>query len=162
MSDQRGPATPLESSPAALRDTRWLAGAIWAVSLLALLVTSAMGMGQAVGTFDFTALSLLAYSDLGHGEPNRELAVSAALIITAGIALVLVVAWWAFARATQGLIAALSDSSDSRDDSPVRGIWLIEGSGRSPLSDLLTFLGFAWALIVLRPMVITAIQVFTS
>ena len=161
MSDEPEPTTVGPSSPAALRDTRWLSGGIWAAVLVALLVSSRAGLGAGIGVFDFSTLSLIAYDGLERSDPNRELAASAALIFTLGIALALVVAWWAFARATQALVAALSDST-GEEDAPVPGIWLIEGKGRSPLSELATYLGIAWALIVLRPVVVTAIQVFTS
>ena len=162
MSDQPEPTTIGPSSPAALRDTRWLSGGIWAAVLVALLVSSRAGLGAGIGVFDFGTLSLVAYSGVERSDPNRELAASAALILTVGIALSLVVAWWAFARATQALVAALSDSTDGDEDVPVPGIWLIEGKGRSPLSELATYLGIAWALIVLRPVVVTAIHVFTA
>ncbi len=148
------------ASPAALRDTRWLGGAIWGAELVALLVSSWAGQRIATSPYDFGLFAAISSSS-GPLEPDRKLMATAALIITVGIAVVLVAAWWAFAKATHGLIAALSDSSDTEADEPVPGIWLVPG-GRSPLSDTASYLGVAWALIILRPAVIAAIQAFTS
>ncbi|MGE0599075.1 MAG: hypothetical protein AB7J35_08495 [Dehalococcoidia bacterium] len=151
----------LPASAAALRDTRWLGGAIWGAALLALLVTSWAAQRVLTSPYDvgfFAAFNL----DNGQNGPNQELVASAALIITAGVAVTLVAAWWAFARGTHGLIAALADSNDSEEDAPVTGIWIVPGTGRSPLSDAASYLGVAWALIILRPAVILTIQAFTG
>jgi hypothetical protein len=162
MSEQSEPTEDfLPASAAALRDTRWLAGAIWGGALLTLLVTSWAAQRLASGPYDLTFLSAI-YSSSGQFDPDRKLTTAAMLIITAGIAVVLVAAWWAFAKATHGLIAALSDSSDTAEDAPVPGIWIVHGGGRSPLSDVASYIGVAWALIILRPVVLGTIQAFTG
>lgn len=159
MSDQ--PDIELSRSAASLRDTRWLAGAIWGASLLALLVTSWAGLGSGGSAVDLTLFSIFAFGG-PEPDPNRDLAAAASLVISAAIALAIVTAWWIFARATQGLLSALADASDGATDEATPGIWLSQDDRRSPLSDLLTYLGVTWALIILRPVVIGSIQVFTS
>ena len=151
----------LPASAAALRDTRWLAGAIWAAELLALLVTSWAAQRVATSPYDLNFLSVLS-SGSGQYNPDHKLIAATALVVTAGIAVMLVAAWWAFAKATHALIAALSDSSDTEEDAPVPGIWIAPGAGRSPLSDAASYVGIAWALIILRPAVIAVIQAFTA
>lgn len=151
----------LPASAAALRDTRWLGGAIWGAELIALLISSWAAQRVLTSPYD---VGFFAVYNPGNGEydPDRKLIAAAVLIITAGIAVVLVAAWWAFAKATHALIAALSDSSDTEEDAPVPGIWIAAGTGRSPLSDAASYLGVAWALIIVRPAVILAIQAFTG
>lgn len=162
MSEQPEVAGIAPASPAALRDTRWLAGAMWGAALFAALLTSWAALGGAGATGDAGLFSLLLLGGGSGPGSDRDLAASASLIISAGIALMLIVVWWALSRATLGLIAALADSSDGPDDAPVPGMWLAQEGGRSALSDMATYLGVAWALIVLRPVVVVSIQVFTA
>jgi hypothetical protein len=152
---------PQPPSAAALRDTRWLAGGMWGALLLALLVTSWAALRTGGSAIDLSLFSVFFFGDQA-SDPNRDLAAAASLVITAAIALALVAAWWIFARATQGLLAALADASDGNDDEATPGIWLVEDGRRSPLSDLGTYFGVTWALIIMRPAVIVSIQVFTS
>ncbi|MGE3073703.1 MAG: hypothetical protein AB7N24_06390 [Dehalococcoidia bacterium] len=151
----------LPASAAALRDTRWLGGGIWGAALIALLVTSWASQRVLSSPYDVGFFAVFNQNN-GQYDPNQKLVAATALIITAGIAVTLVAAWWAFARATHALIAALADSNDSEEDAPVTGIWIIPGTGRSPLSDAASYLGVAWALIIVRPAVILTIQAFTG
>jgi hypothetical protein len=146
------------SSPAALRDTRWIGAAIWGAALIALLATSWAAVGGPFGGLNFVYLAQIGPGD----DPDRNFAAAVELVFTVGIAAVLLLGWWALARATHGLIVALSDSSDTADDEPVPGVWLTEDGRRSPLSDLASYAGAAWALIILRPVVVISIQVFTA
>src|SRR5687768_2957040 len=108
MTDQPDPEPEIvNSTPAALRDTRWIAGGIWGAALLALLVSSwAAVSGGAIGGaglfFPYLGLGL----DSNNGDADPELVASFALIITIALAGVLAFAWWRFATATRQLLAA--------------------------------------------------------
>jgi hypothetical protein len=160
MSDQPAFEPGEPASPSALRDTRWIAAAMWGAALVALLATSGAAVGGLLWPFGVGLPG--SFVSYGGDEDSQDLVASAGLIVTIGIALVLIVSWWAFARATHGLIAALSDSSDTAEDAPVPGTWLAQEGGRSALSDMATYLGVTWALVVLRPAVVMTLAVFAS
>src|SRR5687768_12300988 len=113
MSDQpdSNPGT-LSVSPAALRDTRWLAGGIWGGLLLALVVTSwgAVTGGGIAGSFGIFPFINLGTQDPADANPERVATVG--LIVTAIVAALVLFAWTRFAIATMALVSSLSDSSD--------------------------------------------------
>ncbi len=153
----------LNSTPAALRDTRWLAGGIWAAVLLALLVTSwaAVGAGAIGGAglfFPYLGIGL----DSSSNEADPELVASFGLIITIALAGVLAYAWWRFATATRQLLEGISDVSDHPNADPAPAYWLASGNARSELIDLFPALGVAWALTVIRPVAVIAVQIYST
>jgi hypothetical protein len=165
MTDQRDPEPEIvNSTPAALRDTRWLAGGIWGAILLTLLVSSwAAVSGGAIGGaglfFPYLGLGL----DSNNGEADPELVASFALIITIALAGVLLFAWWRFATATRQLLAGISDVSDHPNADPAPAYWLGgSNAARSELVDLFPALGVAWALIVIRPVAVLALQIYST
>ena len=153
----------VNSTPAALRDTRWLAGGIWGAVLLALLVSSwAAVSGGATGG----AGLFFPYLGLGlenNGDANPELVASVALIITIALAGVLAFAWWRFATVTRQLLNGISDVSDHPNADPAPTFWLAgPNPARSELVDLFPALGVAWALLVIRPVAVIALQIYST
>lgn len=163
MSDEADLEATAPASPAALRDTRWLSGAIWLGVLFALLLTSWAGLGA-----DLTGVglggSIITYLTVALGGENDgtpEMLISFALLITAAIAGVLVYAWSRFAAATRQLIAGLAESTDDPDAASVASYWLPSAeTGRSDLFDLVAALGVVWAIIVVRPVVLAAMRIY--
>ena len=164
MSDQPG-STPelIPASPAALRDTRWLAGAIWGGLLLALIVTSwaAVTGGGIAATFSYFPFISLGNQNPEDMEP--ELVATVAVVLTAVVAALVVLAWIRFANATLSLVSSLSDSGDDAEDQPATMYWLPTVPGqRSELVDLVGLIGIAWGTMILRPIVVVAIQIYSS
>jgi hypothetical protein len=165
MSDQPNSNAGTSSvSPAVLRDTRWLAGGIWGALLLALVVTSwgAVTAGGAATSFSFLSFINLGASQ-NPDDMNPDLVATVALVLMAIVSALLVLAWTRFAAATMSLVSSLSDSSDDAEDQPATIYWLPTTPGaRSELVDLLGVLGLAWAAIVLRPIVVAAVQIYSA
>jgi hypothetical protein len=91
------------------------------------------------------------------------LVASFALIITIALAGVLLFAWWRFATATRQLLAGISDVSDHPNADPAPAYWLGgSNAARSELVDLFPALGVAWALIVIRPVAVLALQIYST
>jgi hypothetical protein len=164
MTDQPDPEPEIvNSTPAALRDTRWLAGGIWGGLLLALVVTSwgAVTGGGIAGSFGIFPFINLGTQDPADANPERVATVG--LIVTAIVAALVLFAWTRFAIATMALVSSLSDSSDDAEDQPATIYWLPATPGaRSELVDLLGLVGLAWAAIILRPMVIAAVHIYSA
>ena len=165
MSDEAELETAPPTSPAALRDTRWLSGAIWIGFLFALLLTSWAGLGADLSGVGLGG-SIITYLTValgGENEGTSEMIISFALIITAAIAGVLVYAWLRFAAATRQLVAGLAESTDDPEAASVASYWLPSGeTGRSDLFDLVAALGVVWAIIVVRPVVLAAMRIYVD
>jgi hypothetical protein len=171
MSDQ--PATNgTNSGPgalAALRDARWLAGAIWVGLLLALLFTSS----HAVSAFTQGGLATAYFGQSMSGEDHdRNNAIAmVGLTLSGGAALALLGGWWGFVRATKALVIGYSYSADEGED-PMPAEWVLEASPaeddaeaqpdptRTMVSDVLQYVGIAWAVIIMTPAVLSAVRVF--
>jgi hypothetical protein len=156
-----GPAATLH-----LRDSRWLAGGIWAGLLAALLVTSVAAVES------FTQGSIASrYFSFGAVQPGNEnehgLAVAG--VIMAGLAaLALLAAWYSFVRTTRSLVLAYADAGVSEEEEPAAAEWLMEGAGRDGStvyrampSELLIYVGMAWAAIIMTPAVLGAVEAFS-
>lgn len=164
MDDDRDELGLRGSTPAALRDTRWLAGLVWGAALLGLIVTS----GAAVTAGAFGAAGLyVPYIGLESGSSGSgsdlQLVASFALVITVAIAGVVAYAWWRFGMATRQLLAGLSEASDDPESDPAPAYWLasVDG-GRSEMVELIPALGMAWALIIIRPVAVIALQIYST
>ena len=172
MSDQPSPSGTNSGAEAiaALRDARWLAGAIWAGLLLALLFTSA----QAAPAFTQGGLaSRFFVSNMNGMDPSQNHAIAVAgLILSGGAALALLGGWWGFVRATKALVIGYSYSADEGED-PIPAEWVLEEARaegdaeaqpnptRTMVSDVLQYVGVAWAVIIVTPAVLAAVQAFS-
>lgn len=163
MSDEPESAETAPTSPAALRDARWLSGLMWTASLFALLLTSWAGLGADLSGAALGS-SVIAYLSVAlgvEGGGNSDFIISFALILTAAIAGVLGYAWWRFAAVTRQLVAGLAESTDDPDAAAVASYWLPSAqTGRSDLFDLVLSLGVAWAIIVARPVILAAMRIY--
>ena len=162
--------SPGPGALAALRDARWLAGAIWAGLLLALLFTSA----QAVNSFTQGGLaSRFFVSNMNGMDPSQNHAIAlVGLILSGGAALALLGGWWGFVRATRALVVAYSYSADEGEE-PMPAEWVLEAThaegeseaqpnpARTMVSDVLQYVGIAWAVIIVTPAVLAAVQAFS-
>ena len=171
MSDQPSPGgtSPGAGTLAALRDARWLAGAVWAGLLLSLLFTSA----QAVTSFTQGGLTSRFFVPTMNGQdPGQNHAIAVAgLILSGGAALALLGGWWGFVRATKALVVAYSYSADE-GEGPIPAEWVVEAAQaegdagaqpdptRTMVSDVLQYVGVAWAVIIVTPAVLAAVQAF--
>jgi hypothetical protein len=152
------------TTSAALRDGRRIAIGVWVALLVTLLVTSWAGLGANLVTtgLNDSVITYLTVALSGSGKTGvPETIATAALALTVAIAGALVLAWMRFAQATRQMLDGLDDASGGPDTAPATSYWLPAGeTNRSELLDLLTFVGVAWGLIILRPVVIGTLQVF--
>lgn len=172
MSDQPSPSGTSSGAGAhaALLDARWLAGAIWAGLLLALLFT----LAQAAPAFTQGGLASVYFGQSLNGqEHNRDNALAlTGLILSGGAALALLGGWWGFVRATKALVIGYSYSADEGEE-PMPAEWVLEAAGpeteaepqadptRTMVSDVLQYVGIAWAVIIVTPAVLGAVRVFS-
>ena len=137
---------------AALRDGRWLAGGIWTALLLALITTS----GYGIKAFSEGSISAR-YFGLPSGDnldTNARVTSILGIVLSAATALLILAGWRAFARVTNILIAALAESSDEPEEAPVPADWLLtdaRGVVFSNAGEVVQFVGFAWAVMVVTP-----------
>jgi hypothetical protein len=166
--DDSSPATVGPAAALHLRDSRWLAGAIWAGLLAALLVTSVAAVES------FTQGSIASrYFTLGNpsfpASDNRDHALAiAGVVMSALAALALLAAWYSFVRTTRSLVLAYADAGASDDEEPAAAEWLMEGAARDGStvyrampSELLLYVGMAWAAIIMTPAVLGAVEAFS-
>jgi hypothetical protein len=163
--DDSSPATVGPAAALHLRDSRWLAGAIWAGLLAALLVTSVAAVES------FTQGSIASrYFSLGvqQGNDNEHGLAVAGVVMSALAALALLAAWYSFVRTTRSLVLAYADAGASDDEEPAAAEWLMEGAARDGStvyrampSELLLYVGMAWAAIIMTPAVLGAVEAFS-
>lgn len=162
MSDQPNSEQMEPASPAALRDTRWLAGAIWGALLLALVVTSGYGITSfAQGSISSRYIGLPLSGD---DAPSAKVAALAGIVLSAIAALLILAAWRAFAKATNALVGALADASDATDDQPAPGDWIVadpRGVVLTMAGEVVQFVGAAWAVMVVTPAILGLATAFS-
>lgn len=149
------------ASPTALRDARWLAAALWGGLLLALLFTSAKGIES------FTQGSITArYFNIelqGRSAPDENSLAVTGLVLSGLTALALLAGWYQFVRATQALLVAYGYSGrEGEEPSPAEWLTTDDGDGnRTMLSDVLQYVGVAWAVMIVTPAILGAARVFS-
>lgn len=155
VTDEAGPP-----SPTALRDMRWLAAVLWGGLLLALLVTSMKAIESYTQGSIATRYIALAPRD---GRPPDQNAMAIAGLVLSGLtALALLGGWRQFVRATMALLIAYGYSGrPDEEPSPVEWVTADGVNGaRTMLSDVLQYVGIAWALIILTPAALAATEAF--
>ncbi|MBA4179433.1 MAG: hypothetical protein C0506_02495 [Anaerolinea sp.] len=147
-------------SPAALRDMRWLAAVLWSGLLLALLFTSVKAMeSYTQGTIATRYFGVGPQAD--EGSDPETLAI-AGLALSGLAALAIVTGWYQFVRATKALLVAYGYSGRA-DEEPSPNEWVTEDDkqgSRTMLSDVLQYVGLAWAVIIVTPAALAAVQAF--
>ena len=171
MSDQPASSgtTLVPRALAALRDARWLAGAIWAGLLVALLFTSS----HAVTSFTQGGIATVYFGQSldSMDRPDNHALATAGLILSGGAALALLGGWWGFVRATKALVIGYSYSADEGEE-PMPAEWVLEAAQpeddsepqpdptRTMVSDVLQYVGIAWVVIIMTPAVLGAVRAF--
>lgn len=150
-----------QASPAALRDVRWLTAAIWGALLIALVVTSGYGITSfAQGSLSSRYIGLPGGNDL---DTNAKATAVAGSVLSAIAALLLFAAWAVFAQATNRLLTALGNSTDSDEDAPVALDWIADSPGSAVMTlagGVVRFLGAAWAVMVITPAILSVTTAF--
>lgn len=148
-------------SQAALRDVRWLTAAIWGALLLALVVTSGYGITSfAQGSLSSRYIGLPGGEDL---DTNAKATAAAGSVLSVVAALLIFAAWAAFAQATNRLVNALGNSTDGEEDAPVALDWVVgqpAGAAKSLAGGVVSFLGAAWAVMVITPAILSLTTAF--
>ncbi len=154
----------------ALRDTRWLAGGIWAGLLGALLVTSITAV-DAFTQGSIASRYFAAVSNIGPGQGHSDDALAVTGLIVSGLAaLALFGGWFAFVRATRAMLLAYADAGIGDDEAPAPAEWVTDESSadstrtqvlRIVPADVVMYIGLAWAVIIVMPAILAAVEVWS-
>lgn len=137
---------------------RWLAAVLWGGLLLALLFTSMNAVeSYTEGTI---ATRYLAMFSQVMEEPHERTVAVTGIALSSLAALAVVGGWFQFVRATKALLVDYGYSGRA-DEEPSPNGWVTDDDtrgGRTMLSDVLKYVGMAWAVIIMTPAILGAVQ----